>query len=122
MSYDLYFWRFKDEAANPPGKDDAYVRICHNLASGEATEGVEFLPVNEVESTIGKRLAVAGWSQDAQFWDRKGVVIELYSSDRHVSISMRGKWSGDDANMLIDIMKEFGCPLFDPQIGERFTL
>ena len=122
MSYDLYFWRFEDEAANPPGKDDAYVRICHDLAAGEDAEGLASIPVNDVESVVAKKLAAAGWSGEAQFWDRKGVVIEFYSYERHVSISMRGKWSGDDANMLIDIMKEFGCPLFDPQIGERFAL
>lgn len=122
MSYDLYFWRFVDEAANPPGKEDAYVKICHDLASGETPEAVASLPVNDVKAVVGNKLAAEGWSGDAQFWDRKGAVIEFYSHVRHVSISMRGKWSGDDANMLIDIMKEFDCPLFDPQIGERFAL
>ncbi len=122
MSYDLYFWRFKDEGANPPGKDKDYVRVCHSLASGEPLEVVEPLPVGEVESVVGKNLAAEGWSRDGQFWDRNEAVIEVYSDDRHVSISMRGKWSGDHANMLIDIMKEIGCPLFDPQTGERFAL
>lgn len=122
MSYDLYFWRFADEAANPPGKDEAYAGICRTLASGETPESIMSLPVDEVRSAIGKKLAADGWSGEAQFWDRNGAVIEFHSDERHVSISMRGKWLGDDANTLIDIMKEYGCPLYDPKIGERFAL
>lgn len=27
---------------------------------------------------------------------------------------------GEDMNKFIDILFEYGCPLYDPQVGERY--
>lgn len=122
MSYDLYFWRYGDEAAHPPGKREEFVAHCHALAKGEAPDSIAELPKQDVVDSVTANLKAAGWKQDGIFFDKSGAVIELYADDHHASFSLRGPWQGDDANFLIDIMKEFDCPLFDPQVGERFGL
>lgn len=123
MSYDLYFWRYEDEAAHPPGKREHFVAHCHALAKGEAPQGIATLPQREVVESVVATLKAAGWSQDGIFFENtSGAVIELCADDHHASFSLRGPWQGNDANFLIDIMKDFDCPLFDPQVGERFSL
>ena len=55
------------------------------------------------------------------FWKKTpSGIAEVYVHPRHVTLSLRGGWTGDDANRLIDVMTGFGCPLYDPQTGERF--
>jgi len=40
-------------------------------------------------------------------------------SPTHVWITCRGL-HGPDMNRLVDLAAKFGCPLYDPQTGERF--
>jgi hypothetical protein len=40
-------------------------------------------------------------------------------SSHHVRVDLR-PLDRDIANMFIDVMSAFGCPLYDPQTGERF--
>lgn len=30
------------------------------------------------------------------------------------------RMEGEDMNKFIDTLDEYGCPLYDPQVGERF--
>ena len=38
----------------------------------------------------------------------QSVMIDCYGMD------------GEDMNKFIDILFEYGCPLYDPQVGERY--
>ena len=116
MSYDLYFWRYEDESAPSTGAREVY----EGLSDGVTPKGLASLVVEDVKSAVADVMGRAGWTQDGVFWERKGVIAEIYVEDRHVQVCLRGKWTGDDANRLIDVMSGFGFPLYDPQTSERF--
>ena len=122
MSYDLYFWRYADEEAHTPGKDRIYVEHMNAIAEGKPPDGVLPLPKDEIEKAIAANLKAAGWSRDGIFFDKGDAAIEMSLMDHCVSFSLRGRWSGDDANFLINILQDFDLSLFDPQTSERFAL
>ena len=90
--------------------------------SSQTPDGIAELPKEEVAASVSANLKAAGWTQDDVFFDKGQATIEVYPHAHFVSFSLRGQWKGDDANFLIDIMKDFGCPLYDPQVSERFAL
>ncbi len=125
MSYDLCFWRYIDETAQGIGKKPEYLHLYRDLMSDQVPEGMGALAVDEISAAITSAMAVVQeWTLDGvMVWVKEpSGVIEAYVHEFYVSFSLRGAWSGDDVNRLIDVMKPFGCPLFDPQTGERFSL
>ncbi|MFB6366438.1 hypothetical protein ACFCP7_20665 [Paenibacillus elgii] len=50
--------------------------------------------------------------------DGKGV-FQLFTTEQFVRVDCYGV-SGDDMNKLIDILLKYDCPLYDPQVSERF--
>lgn len=121
MSYDLYFWRYESEANHPPGKRDEFVEHMNALIDDHPPDDIMALPTDEIVRRVEEVLTADGWTRDQQFWDKDGATIEFYPANRKVSFSLRHKWTGDHANRLIEAMRGFGCPLFDPQTGERFV-
>ncbi|MCG6884124.1 MAG: hypothetical protein LJE62_10270 [Silicimonas sp.] len=116
MSYDLVFWRYSDEGTPRTHAD----HLAIYTANG--TEGLEPLPKGEVESALHSAMPEDWVFDDESAWVREtGGTIQIYwSSPCMVLFHLYGKWSGGDANRLIGVMNGFGCPLFDPQIPERF--
>lgn len=122
MSYDLNFWRYEDESEDRGARDHRAVYLA--LCEGEPPVGLQPLPEKAISDRIAEMMQ-PGWSRDGYAWVRPGSVIEQYVRLYHVRFDLRGKWSGDDVNPLIDVLGEFGCPLYDPQVGgfgERFAL
>ena len=70
---------------------------------------------------------LADWTKlDEDHFERDGgAAMEALIQPFWARFDLYGNWTGDDANQLIDLMKPFGCPLFDPQAdkkGVRYTL
>ena len=118
MSYDLNFWRYADEAQPRSQKD--HVQTYRDLCAGNPPAGLVELPAGAVRGKLDETFA--DWTPDSLGWEKGGVIVELTQTDHWVRFDLRGPWNGDHANPLIDVMAAFGCPLFDPQTGERFRL
>jgi hypothetical protein len=135
MSYDLNFWRYRDEGA--PRTDADHYAIYERLCDGEISiADLEDLPVAAVRRRIAE--ALRDWTLESEyccdngdiqiFWCRGAgpdASIEALFSPKWARFDLRGRWTGDDANLLIDILNGFGCPLYDPQEkehGQRFIL
>ncbi|NLG45237.1 hypothetical protein [Gordonia sp. (in: high G+C Gram-positive bacteria)] len=115
MSYTLAFWSGADSAECA----DVYIR----LNSGEHVDGVASVDPAAVLRSLD---ALEGWSRhenmvyppggtaDARpafdtFIDTQFVVFTGYHVQAH------------DINVVIDVMREHGCRLYDPQTLERFA-
>lgn len=131
----INFWRYRLETgAFAPGRTDAdhlaiYQRLCEERSEGP--EELEALPLEAVRRRLSKALD-EGWvvidsdplQDETVFWERRSdraATIEGLLTGNWVRFDLYGSWTGDDANLLIDVMHEFGTPLFDPQVGEHGT-
>ena len=78
------------------------------------------LPVDDIRAQLPSVLS--DWVQVNGDFERKGAAIQVMLTPVFARFDLYGKWSGDDANALIDLMMEYRCPLFDAQKSERFVL
>ncbi len=114
MSVEMDFWKYREGAKKDDGK--IYEAAC---CRGQEMECLEELPVGEILSSIGK-----------EFSDWKAVGREDYEKDGGGAFSLSTTsqsvridcydMRGEDMIRLIELMKGFGCPLYDPNLGERF--
>ena len=123
MSYDLVFWSYADESGHPPGKSTAHQATYKSLFEGQTPDTVSPLDKTKIVDHVSDVMAKAsGWKQDdGPVWSSQNGLIEMQCGSHYVAFSLRGKWNGEDANRLMDAMLTFGCPLYDPQTGERFS-
>ena len=126
MSYDLNFWRYRDEAKlrRPAEHLAAYQELCERGDQADVPD-LDELPVDEIRDKVAAIFDPKRWEMiGAGFWeslDGSNAGIEVGVSTLAVRFDLRGGWTAEDANMLIDAMNEFGLPLFDPQVGDHGT-
>jgi hypothetical protein len=120
LSYDLIFWRQNE------GDERAPQPILEAFSEGAAVDGIPQLPVEDVLAKLldafpaairepnGSREWIHWTSPDGQ----SGFEVEW--TPQYVWITCR-PLDADRANQMIDIANAFGCALFDPQTGARFS-
>ena len=114
MSYDLNFWKYKSGIYLDART--TYASLC----DGENVDGLENLPIEKILSRL-KVLFSDGWEQlDELNWEavNRGA-FQISTTSQMFRVDCYGM-SGDDMNRFIDLGTEFGCPLYDPQVGTRF--
>lgn len=114
MSVDLNFWRYKEGAARDHRR--VYRLAC---CEGEALEELETLPVEDI---LGKLAAAFGdWTAlGGGHYEREGRgAFSVSTTAQTVRFDCYGMGEAD-MNALMDVPMAFGCPLYDPQIDERF--
>ncbi|PKV11467.1 hypothetical protein [Xanthomonas prunicola] len=114
MSYDLDFWKYK------PGISLDHPFVYERLTEGEHVEGLEELPIEMMLSRL-EELFSDGWAQsDVLHYesDDRGV-FQIFTTAQFFRVDCYGM-SGEDMNRFIDLGKEFGCPLYDPQVETRY--
>jgi hypothetical protein len=112
VSYDLNFWRFSPGASLPD--DEVYRRLCN----GERLASLEELPIDEILKRI--RDAFSDWEQRELIFDggsRGG--FQLSTTPQWVRVDCY-ECRGNVMNTFIDILHDYGCPPYDPQVGRRF--
>jgi hypothetical protein len=117
MSYDLNFWRYEDETA-------AYDHqaVYERLSNGEFVEALREIPADAIIGRISEVFAAPDWAtEDEETWESNDGAFQVYITPQLLRFDCYGT-NGDDMNRLIDIGIEFGLPLYDPQVGERFTI
>jgi hypothetical protein len=113
MSYDINFWKQSRPLDLPP--EEIYTKLCN----GERVEGLESLPIKNIYDRI--RVAFPGFDAAEEFSviELEHCGIEVSSSDQHVRFDIRGE-TGSSINTLVSILADFDCPMYDPQINQRF--
>lgn len=112
MSYDLDFWK------QPPGFKISAQTVYERLSDGQSVDGLEDLPIEAMVQRIAD--AFADWDRlDAMYWESSRGAFQLFTTPQFLRVDCYGM-ERDDLNKLIGIAGEFGCPLYDPQVGRRF--
>lgn len=114
MSYDLNFWRYREGAAHD--HDKVYAAAC---CEGETLPELEDLPISDILRKIGETFSHWDALSPTDYENPNGGAFQITATPQIVRIDCYGV-SGDDMNRLMDILIAFGCPLYDPQISERF--
>lgn len=112
--YELVFWKYEE---------DVYLNhqeVYEALDEGQTIEGLEQLPtdiiLNRVNSVFSKweRVDNNSWKNN----DGPGAFC-VKSTPQSITVECYGT-QGKTMDKLVDIMEEFKCPLYDPQVPERY--
>lgn len=112
--YELLFWRYLDEIYLN------HHEVYEALVEKEGVIGLEKLPVeviiNRINSVFSKweRIDENSWKNNAG----KGA-FQVITTPQSIKIDCYGT-EGKSMNQLVDLMLEFKCPLYDPQVPERY--
>ena len=119
MSYILAFWI---QDPRPPDPQAVYEQLNDCLEVGE----VEDLPTGQVLSRFQEVFPgseVTPPSSEIPFhtidWDGPEGALQGCLTRQSLIVSAHG-FPEESMNFLIDLAREFGAPLYDPQTGERF--
>lgn len=118
MSYDLNFWRQKPDEARSP------LAIYQALCAGESVEGLVELPITEMVAAILEAFpgSTSGPNGESGLFiediDGGGALMAGWSPV-HLRVDCYGA-TGEAMNRVIDVGLRFECPLYDPQVNERF--
>lgn len=121
MSYDLAFWKQADSETRPPRG------LYEFFLDRQQVDGIPELPVEAVVARLLETFpsAIREPNGDSEWLDwtsddgRSGLQVEW--TTQCVWSSLR-PLDGDRANLIVDVLNEFGCALYDPQTDERFGL
>lgn len=116
MSYDINFWKYKEGVVHDDNR--IYEQAC---CDGKLMEELESLPIDEILTRIAS--VFSDWTAlDKNHYENekegKGS-FEIFSTSQIVRFDCYGMLE-TDMNTLMDILIDFGCPVYDPQISTRF--
>ena len=112
--YELLFWKYLDEI---------YLNnqeVYEALVEKQEVEGLAELQVEVIVNRINS--VFSDWERvDENSWkNQKGKgAFQVVTTSQSIKIDCYGT-EGKTMNKLVDIMEEFKCPLYDPQVPERY--
>jgi hypothetical protein len=112
--YELVFWRYLE------GFYLNHQEVYEAIVEQQEVAGLEELPttviLNRINSVFSK------WEKvDENSWkspNGKGA-FQIEVTPKSIQIDCYGT-EGKTMNLLVDTMAEFKCPLYDPQVPERY--
>ncbi|MNX54072.1 hypothetical protein D3C86_847850 [compost metagenome] len=114
LMYELLFWRYLDEIYLN------HHEVYEALLEKEQVDGLEILPVEVILNRIAS--VFSEWEKvDENSWQNtsgKGA-FQVISTPQSIKIDCYGT-EGKTMNKLVDLMEEFKCQLYDPQVPERY--
>ena len=112
--YELLFWRYLDEIYLN------HHEVYEALLEKQEVEGLEVLPVelilNRINSVFSK------WEKvDENSWKNNSGrgAFQIITTPQSIKIDCYGT-EGTTMDKLVDLLEEFKCPLYDPQVPERY--
>jgi hypothetical protein len=112
--YELIFWRYQD------GIYLNHHLVYEAITEQQIVEGLEDLPVTVILNRINS--VFSNWEKvDENSWKNpngKGA-FQVKTTPQSIQIDCYGT-EGKTMNLLVDTMEEFKCPLYDPQVPERY--
>lgn len=112
--YELLFWKYED------GIYLNHQEVYEAIEEGQELQGLEELPtaviLNRINSVFSKweRVDEFSWKNN----DGPGAFC-VKTTPKSIKIDCYGT-VGKTMDKLVDIMEEFKCPLYDPQVPERY--
>lgn len=113
MSYDLNFWRYQ------PGTQMDHRAVYEKLCDGDRVQGLEDLPIDAIKARIVETFSQEWRQLDQNSWEGESASFQVYTTSQLFRVDCYGV-SADDMNKIIDVLAEFDCPLYDPQVDRRF--
>ncbi|CAN1529933.1 hypothetical protein MCETHM1_01357 [Flavobacteriaceae bacterium] len=112
--YELLFWKYLDEVYLN------HHEVYEAIDEQQEVEGLEELPVAVILNRINS--VFSNWEKvDDNSWKNangKGA-FHIKTTSQSIKIDCYGT-EGKTMNLLVDTMAEFKCPLYDPQVPERY--
>jgi len=112
--YELLFWKYLDEVYLN------HHEVYEAIDDQQEVEGLEGLPITVIMNRINSVFST--WEKvDENSWKNlngKGA-FHVKTTPQSVKIDCYGT-EGKTMNLLVDTMAEFKCPLYDPQVPERY--
>ncbi len=114
MSVELNFWKYKEGVMHDDER--IYRQAC---CDGELVAELESLPVDEILDKIAS--AFSDWTvRNKRDYEKEGRgAFEVFTTSQIVRFDCYSMQEAD-MNSLMDLLIDFGCPLYDPQIETRF--
>ncbi|MBD5469314.1 MAG: hypothetical protein HDR21_14385 [Lachnospiraceae bacterium] len=114
MGMDFNFWKYKEGVAHD--NDRVYESAC---CDGKIVEGLESLPIDDIFKKVAS--VFSDWTAlDKNHYEKEGRgAFEIFTTSQIVRFDCYGMQEAD-RNALMDILIDYGCPLYDPQIATRF--
>jgi hypothetical protein len=118
MPYTLAFGRDGegDNGTSDPGA--TYDALC----DGADVHGLAELSIEKIQQKFYDAFDSIIPRIDDVAWESSADMFMLEPGRKHVFVVSGHSTNTDHYNTMIDIMKEFGCPLYDPQTGTRYQL
>lgn len=114
MSRHLAFWKY-DEGVYLDNQE-VYENVC---IEENRVEGLSALPVAEIRSRVNEVFGDYDQLDESVYVGEQGD-FTILTTEQSVLFDCGFAMPEEDLNKIIDIMLEFDCPLYDPQISARF--
>jgi hypothetical protein len=112
--YELIFWKYLE------GVYLNHQEVYETLDEETPLEGLEELPVQVILNRIAS--VFSKWEKvDENSWKNKSGVgaFQVLTTAQSIQIDCYGT-KGKTMNLLVSVMEEFKCPLYDPQVPMRY--
>lgn len=112
--YELLFWKYKEEVYL--NNHEVYERLLDK----ENIDGLEELQIPVILNRIAKVFSKWERLDETSFKNTAGVgAFHFVTTPQSILVNCYGT-KGNDMDALCQIMEEFKCPLYDPQIPMRY--
>jgi hypothetical protein len=112
--YELVFWQYAE------GVYLNNQEVYEALSEEKTVEGLELLPVQVIVNRIAS--VFSKWEKvDNDSWKNPAGVgaFQVKSTPQCIQIDCYGT-QGKTMDLLVTVMEEYKCPLFDPQVPARY--
>lgn len=114
MSRHLAFWRYEDGVYLDNQK--VYETAC---LEEQPTEGLSVLPIGNILKRVNEVFSDYDVLDRYDYEGTKGS-FTIIATEQSVLFDCSFSMLETELNKIIDIMLEFDCPVYDPQINTRF--
>jgi hypothetical protein len=112
--YELLFWNYKE------GIYLNHHLVYEAIEDNEVVDGLEELPIEVILNRINKVFSTWEKVDDASWKNLLGQgAFHVKTTAQSIKIDCYGT-HGKTMDQLVDIMEEFKCPLYDPQVPVRY--
>ena len=112
--YELVFWNYKDEVYLN------YHLVYEAIEAKEIVDGLENLPVEIILNRIANVFSEWEKVDENSFKNKMGSgAFHILTTSQSIKIDCYGT-EGKSMDLLVDILQEYKCPLYDPQIPARY--
>lgn len=116
MSYDLNFWKYKK------GTYLDNQEVYEKCSDEQIVDGLEDLPIDSILKNV--QTEFTDWEMEdsnIDYENPKGKgSFQIYTTKQFVRFDCY-RMKGEDMNRIIDVMYKYDCPLYDPQVPQRYN-